>query len=156
MELAAQKRIAAKILKCGQSRIWIDPARLGDVANAITAADVRRLISQNVIRTLPKRGTSKGRIRKIKLQKAKGRRKGHGSRKGSFGSRYIRKREWIKRIRAQRMLLKELLANGKIDKLQYKQLYRKAGGGAFRSRAHLLSSIKEKPEDKNAETRTKT
>jgi len=144
MEVAAQRRLAAKILKCGESRVWMDPAKLGEISQAITAADVRRLIGSGIIAEAPKTGVSTGRKNyNIAAQKRKGRRKGKGSRKGSLGSRFSRKRTWINLVRSQRKLLKELLASGKIDKKLYKDLYRKSGGGYFRSRAHVQMHIEE-------------
>lgn len=143
MELTAQKRIAARIMNCGVSRVWVDPARLGDVAQAITTADIRKLVSDGVISRVPKKGVSQGRHRKFEEQKRKGRRKGKGSRKGSLGSRLDRKHVWINRVRAQRKLAKELLAAGKLDKQGYRAIYRKIKGGYFRSRAHLLGYAEE-------------
>lgn len=144
MELAAQRRLAAKVMKCGESRVWMDPARLGDIAQAITAEDIRRLVADGVIRELPKRpGTSRARRRWLLEQKRKGRRKGKGSRKGARGAMFSRKRAWMARIRAQRALLRELLRAGKIDKPTYKALYMKAKGGFFRSRAHINAYVEE-------------
>jgi len=143
MELVAQKKMAARIMNCGVSRVWIDPARLGDVAQAITAADVRRLVADGVISKVPEKGVSKGRYRKMAQQKKKGRRKGKGSRKGNLGTRFDRKHAWINRVRAQRKLAKEMLAANRIDKPTYKNIYRKIKGGYFRSRAHLLGYVEE-------------
>ena len=141
MEVAAQRRLAAKIMKCGESRVWMDPAKLGEIAHAITAADVRRLIGGGVIAAVQKRGVSSGRKAYIAEQKRRGRRKGRGSRKGGLGSRFSRKHTWICAVRAQRKLLKEMLAAQKIDKKAYKALYRKSKGGYFRSRAHIVSYL---------------
>ena len=44
MDLKNQKRMAADILGCGESRVWIDPNRIEDVADAITRADIRKAI----------------------------------------------------------------------------------------------------------------
>ncbi len=38
MDLKNQKRMAAGILKCGGSRVKINPNRISDVADAITRA----------------------------------------------------------------------------------------------------------------------
>ncbi|MBC7219095.1 MAG: 50S ribosomal protein L19e, partial [Hadesarchaea archaeon] len=46
MKLDTKKRLAAKILKVGVNRVWIDPSRLGDVSAAITREDIKRLIKQ--------------------------------------------------------------------------------------------------------------
>ena len=155
MEVAAQRRLAAKIMKCGESRVWMDPAKLGEISQAITTADIRRLIGSDVIAALPKTGVSKGRKRYIAAQKKKGRRKGKGSRKGKIGTRFSRKRSWISIVRAQRTMLKELLAAGKVDKRLYKDLYRKSGGGYFRSRAHVQMHIDELAKGAAAKAETK-
>lgn len=141
MNLRSQKRLAAKQLGCGISRVWIDPKKMGQVAEAITNEDIRKLISDGIMKAKPKKGVSRGRKKKIAMQKKKGRRKGRGSRKGKIGTRLPRKREWIKRIRAIRDALKELRDNGKINRGTYRELYKKAKGGFFRSRAHLYSFI---------------
>jgi len=137
MEIRAQKRIAAKILKCGVSRIWVDPARIGDVSQAITAYDIRKLILRGVIKAKPKIGLSTYRRKHIIKQKKKGRRRGTGSKKGRIGTRFSRKKSWINRVRAQRTLLKELRFGNKIDKATYKMLYRKSKGGFFRGKSHM-------------------
>lgn len=110
--MAKQRRIAAKVLKVGEGRVWIDPESISDVEEAITRADIRDLIEEGVIRKKPKRGVSRGRARIRALKKSLGRRKGHGSRKGTQGARRSKKRQWIIRIRALRRRLKELRAEG--------------------------------------------
>src|SRR3989344_6754233 len=97
MTLRYQKRTAARIMKCGLSRVWIDPVRIKDVQEAITGHDIRRLIKDRVIEKLPKRGISSYRKNKIRLQKKKGRRRGQGSRKGHIGG--LQKTQWVKKIR---------------------------------------------------------
>lgn len=139
--MLAQKRLAARVLKCGVSRVWIDPKHVEDVRNAITAADIRRLVKRGVIKKLPEKGTSRARARKIAEQKKKGRRKGIGSRKGAKYARKPKKERWMERIRAQRKLLRELRDKGKITRRVYRELYRKASGGFFHSKAHLLLYI---------------
>ena len=61
MDLKNQKRMAAVILKCGETRVWIDPNRQEDVADAITRADIRTAIESGTIRAHPKQGISRGR-----------------------------------------------------------------------------------------------
>lgn len=141
MTLNSQKNIAARILKCGRSRIWFDPARIGDIKEAITANDVRRLIKDDVIKALPKRGISSYRRKKIIKQLKKGRRRGKGTRKGKLGTRLPRKRVWIQKIRALRNELQKLRSEGRIEKRIYRNIYMKAKGGLFRSRSHLLTYL---------------
>ena len=140
--LAKQRRLAAEVLKVGVDRVWIDPESTSDVEEALTREDIRGLIADGVIKKKPKRGVSRGRARARALKKSLGRRKGHGSRKGARGARSNRKRQWIIRIRALRRRLKELRADGIIDKTMYRRLYNKAKGGEIKSVARLEAMLK--------------
>lgn len=142
VDLAIQKRLASEILGVGQTRVWIDPGKMEEVAKAITREDIRGLIEQGVIKRKPVRGISRGRARERALKRAKGRRRGHGSRKGAKGARSPSKEQWMKRIRALRKRLRELRDAGKITKSLYRKLYLKAKGGEFRSVAHLNAFLK--------------
>lgn len=137
MDLSTQKKMAAKVLDCGVSKVWINPNLQEEVADAITRADIRRLVQKGAIKKVKSQGQSKGRSRKIKRQKSKGRRKGHGSRKGKSGTRKTDKEKWMSDIRAQRKFIKELKGSGKIDNDTYRNLYGKAKGGFFHSKKHL-------------------
>ncbi|MBK5190154.1 MAG: 50S ribosomal protein L19e [Methanosarcinales archaeon] len=139
--LAKQKRIAAQVLKIGEGRVWMDPEAAEDLAGAITREDVRGLIEEGVIVEKQKKGVSRGRARVSARQKALGRRKGHGSRKGAKGARASRKKKWITKIRALRRRLKGLRGDEFVDKTAYRRLYNKANGGDFRSVAHLNDYI---------------
>ncbi len=84
MNLAYQRRVAARLLKCGLDRVWIDDRteiqeRIGE---AVTRDDVRHLIVQKFIRKHQKKGISRGRARHRDAQRAKGRQRGHGARRG--------------------------------------------------------------------------
>ncbi len=140
--LAKQKRIAAKVLKVGKGKVWIDPEATGDVADAITREDVRGLIEEGIIKVKQKKGVSRGRARVRANQKALGRRKGHGSRKGAKGARSNKKKKWITKIRALRRRLKELRDDDYVDKTIYRKLYNRANGGEFRTVGHLNEYIK--------------
>ena len=142
MDLKNQKRMAAEILKCGHTRVWIDPNRIEDVADAITRADIRTAIESGTIRAKPQKGISRGRARYMAAQKAKGRRRGQGSRKGAQGARTPRKRRWIQTIRPIRVELAQLRDEGKITKKVYREFYMKAKGGMFKSRNNLLMHLK--------------
>jgi len=54
------------------------------------------------------------------------------------------KKEWINRIRKQRELLQTLKARDKITPQTYRQIYRKAKGGVFRSVRHIKLYLNEK------------
>ena len=144
MQLNTQKRLAAQILKCSKNRIWFDQDRLEDIKESITKADIRSLIGDNAIKEKPAKGVSRARARKIALQKRKGRRKGHGSRKGKKTARLRKKIAWANSIRIQRRFLKELRDKGIITKSTYQNLYLKAKGGFFRSKRHIKLYIEER------------
>jgi large subunit ribosomal protein L19e len=142
LNLKNQRRMAAQILKCGENRVWMDPNRLEDIEDSITRADIRTLIASGTIAAAPKKGISRGRAKHVKSQKAKGRRKGHGSRKGTANARRPSKKHWEQTIRALRRRLREHRDAGRITKSVYREYYRKAKGGMFRSVAHLDSHLR--------------
>jgi large subunit ribosomal protein L19e len=142
MNLKNQRRVAAQLLKCGENRVWIDPNRTEDVSDAITRGDVRTLIFSGAVAAKQKKGISRARTNYVKAQKAKGRRRGQGSRRGRKGARKPSKEVWMQTIRPIRRKLKELRDSGKIDTSTYREYYLKAKGGVFKSRPHLESHLK--------------
>jgi large subunit ribosomal protein L19e len=141
-DLANQRRLAAQILRCGEGRVWIDPASQEDLEDAVTRSDIRSAIKSGVIRRKVVRGTSRGRARRHAAEVARGRHAGAGSRRGTPSSRLPRKDRWMRRIRAQRTLLRELRDGKKITPAVYREFYRRAKGGMFRSRSHLLVNLR--------------
>ncbi|RME77657.1 50S ribosomal protein L19e [Candidatus Woesearchaeota archaeon] len=137
MNLKLQKRIAADVFKSSPKRVWFDQAHVEDIKEAITKEDIRALISQGIIREKPPANTSRARARKNLVQKRKGLRRGHGSRKGRATARLPSKLAWMAKVRAQRAFIKELLTKGIIEKTTYNDFYRKVKGGFFRSRRHI-------------------
>lgn len=137
MRLTVQKRLAAGLFKGSAKRVWFDEERLADIKEAITKQDIKVLISEGAIRLKPTNSTSKGKVRARKAQKAKGLRKGHGSRKGGAKARLPRKESWMMKIRAQRELIKRLRDKQLITKSNYRLLYMKCKGGFFRSARHV-------------------
>ncbi|MCW4021189.1 MAG: 50S ribosomal protein L19e [Candidatus Bathyarchaeota archaeon] len=137
MSLGSQRRMAAEILKIGESRVWIDPERIDDVEAAITRDDIRRLVHEKVIRQVPKKGVSRGRARVLHEKKKSGLRRGPGSRSGRSGARVPRKETWMKKIRALRRKLRGLRESRSITEKVYRQLYVMAGSGSFRSIADM-------------------
>ena len=143
MNYTPQKKIAAKILGVGVHRVWIDPDVEEDLSLALTREDVRKLIADRTIRKKPIVGVSRGRARVLKIQKKRGLRRGHGSRKGRKFARQPKKELWINRIRSQRRYLRGLRDNQSITPAQYRQLYAKAKGNSYRSVGHLRNTIQE-------------
>jgi large subunit ribosomal protein L19e len=140
-DLSAQKRLASDILDVGKNRVWFNPERQGDIADAITREDVRELVEEGAITAKDKKGNSRGRARERKEKQAYGHQKGAGSRKGKAGARQNEKEEWTSSIRAQRNKLRELRDDGTLSKSRYRDLYDKAGGGEFDSVADLQRFI---------------
>ncbi len=141
-DLSNQRRMAAALLKCGEGRVWIDPASQEELADAVTRSDVRSAIKAGVIRRRAVEGTSRVRARRHARELAKGRHSGPGSRRGTPASRLTRKDRWIRRIRAQRKLLRELRDQKRVSATVYREFFRRAKGGMFRSRAHLLVNLR--------------
>jgi large subunit ribosomal protein L19e len=140
-DLRNQRRMAASLLKCGANRVWMDHDRIDEIAKAVTKEDIRVLINGKAIKSRQIRGISSGRKNFNAKQKEKGRRRGHGSRKGAKYARLPRKERWIRTIRPLRSYLKTLRDEKQIDKTTYRRYYRKAKGGEFRSTNHLKTHL---------------
>ena len=140
-DLSAQKRLASEVLDVGKNRVWFDPERQEDLADAITREDVREMIDEGAIQAKDAQGNSRGRARERKAKQAYGHQQGAGSRKGKAGARQDPKEDWSSRIRAQRETLRELRDGGDLSSSQYRELYDKAGGGEFDSVADLQRYI---------------
>ncbi|MCW3984416.1 MAG: 50S ribosomal protein L19e [Candidatus Bathyarchaeota archaeon] len=140
--LSGQRRLAAQILKVGQNRVWIDPERIDDVEGAITREEVRKLIHEKVIVSLPEKGVSRSRAKTIRGKKRLGRRSGPGSVKGAGYAKVTKKDAWMIRIRSLRRKLRELKASRVITEATYTQYYRMAGSGRFQSIAEMERNLK--------------
>ncbi len=145
MSLRTVRRMAADILKVGESRVYIDPDRIDEASSAMTRADVKDLIKNGVIKRKPVTGKKKGKLRK---------RKRSGSRKGTKYSRKTRKEAWMERVRALRKLLRELIETGKVEKKHKKSIYARIKGNIFKGKRALINHLKDekilKEDEKNA------
>ena len=141
MQITNQKRMAAQLLKCGVNRVWIDHHHIDEIAQSVQKEDIRDHIERGWIKAKPVQGTSRARARMRQAQRAKGRQKGHGRRKGTANARTPRKEVWMKTIRAQRRTLRSLRDEASIDASTYRRYYRKAKGGSYRSVAHMRSQM---------------
>jgi len=135
--LTIQRRLAASILKVGESRIVMDPEHLEDIKNAITRYDIKKMISHGYIKIKPTK------IKKPELHPKK-RKKGPGRRKGAMGTRLRKKRAWINTIRPMRKILKDMKEKKVIDTRTYRETYHLIKSGVFRSRSHLKLYLKQK------------
>jgi large subunit ribosomal protein L19e len=142
-DLKGQRRLAASILKIGQNRVWINPDRMDDVEGAITREEVRKLIHEKIIVSLPEVGVSRSRAKVIRAKKLKGRRGGPGSITGAGFAKVTQKEAWMLKIRSLRRKLRELKARKVITEKTYSRYYRMAGSGRFDSIAVLERNLKE-------------
>jgi large subunit ribosomal protein L19e len=119
----------------------MDHDQLEEIAKAVTKDDIRLLIIGKAIKSRQKKGISSGRKKFNMQQKKKGRRRGHGSRKGAKYARLPKKELWMKTIRPIRIYLRKLRDDKKINKSIYRKYYMKAKGGEFRSKHHLKTHL---------------
>ncbi|MEM0482521.1 MAG: 50S ribosomal protein L19e [Nitrososphaerota archaeon] len=134
MSLTIQRRLAAEILKCGESRVRFDPERIEDIEDAITRADVRQLIAEGAIYAAPKQGNTRRR---------EAGKRGPGRRKGGKYSILSRKERWLLKVRAQRRYLKRLKAAKLLREGSYRHVYLQIKAGRFKSVAELKTYLKE-------------
>jgi large subunit ribosomal protein L19e len=141
MDTSYQKRMAAKILKCGPGRVRV--AQDKEIEEALTRNDVKHLIVKNLIWKVQKKGTGRTAARKKLIQKKKGRSGGRGTKRGGKSVLVPKKEMWMRNIRAQRKMLKELKEKGLIENVVYNKFYRRSKGGEYRNKKHMLSFLKE-------------
>ncbi len=142
LSLKSQRRLAAKILKVGENRVWIDPDRIDYVEAVITREEIKRLIRENVIQAPAKKGVSRARARVLHEKKKKGRRRGAGVKSGTPHAKISKKHQWMKRIRSLRKKLRELKNRRTITQSVYRKLYALASGGVFKSITDMERYIK--------------
>jgi large subunit ribosomal protein L19e len=142
VSLKSQRRLAAEIMKVGESRVWIDPERIDYVEVAITRDEIRKLIHEGVVKSLPEKGISRARARVLTEKRKKGLRRGPGGKSGSARSKISKKQAWINRIRPLRRRLLELRDSRAITKNVYRKLYDMSESGVFESNADLERYIK--------------
>ena len=140
MDTHSQKRMAARILGIGVSRVRVSADK--EVGEALTRDDVRQLIQKNLITILPAQGNPGGHRRHLLKQKEKGRRNKQGSRRGTASARTPTKQAWMKRIRAQRRALAAV--RSRMEPADYVTTYRRIKGGMFRSVSHVRFYLRER------------
>jgi large subunit ribosomal protein L19e len=142
LSLKSQRRLAAEILKVGETRIWIDPDRIDYVETAITREEIRKLIHEKVVKSLPEKGVSRARARILAEKRKKGLRRGPGGKSGPARSKITKKQAWMKRIRPIRRRLCELRDTRAIAVSSYRKLYDMSESGVFESKADLERYIR--------------
>lgn len=140
MNLGKQKELASRALGVSKKRIKFNvegPESVKSLKEIISREDVRALLEDKVITKLNKKGNSRTSANHIQVQKNKGRRAGHGSRKGTANARFGEKQKWMIKIRALRASLQKLKAEGKLETKVFRELYKKAKGNFFRNKKHM-------------------
>ena len=137
MKADTLKRIIADLLGVGRNRVKIraqTPEEREAVENAASRQDAYDLYAQGIV-TVEKPKGHKGREER--------KRQGPGSRKGSKYSRKPKKEIWMERIRALRKLLRQLIAEGKVEAKHRRKLYLLIKGGHFKGKRSFLAYLKE-------------
>ncbi len=137
MELGKIKRLSARLLKVGETRIWINPSETEKIGEALTKEDVRGLIADGLIKARKQAGTSRARAKKLQEKKKKGLKRGQGKRTGTKNARANKKRTWIKNVRAQRKTLKKMKKDEVKLKKSYSKIYKMIKGGYFKGKKYL-------------------
>ncbi len=140
--LKTQKRIAAKVLGVGETRIWVNPASAVDIAQAMTRDDVRALIEQGLIQERPAKVQTRAKAKERAKRKKKRHGVGHGKRKGGKGGRMPSKERWITKVRAQRRFLREIKESKAVSSKVYRAYYLKAKGGVYATLKQLKEAMK--------------
>ncbi len=144
MNLTSQRRLAARALKCGENRVFMDPFMSSEISTAITMRDINGLINSGVIKKRYSTGVSRSRAKMIHEQKKKGRRSGPGTHKGVSSSRNDPKTVWISHVRSIRAFLKNLRDKQIIDTVVYQKYYALAKGGSFKNTGQLKRYMQDK------------
>lgn len=142
MSLKSQRRLAAEILKVGENRVWIDPERIDYVESAITREEIKKLIHEKVVKSLPEKGISRARARLLNAKRKKGLRRGPGGKSGPARSKITKKQAWMSRIRPVRRRLRELKDSRAITESVYRKMYDMSESGVFESKADLERYIR--------------
>jgi large subunit ribosomal protein L19e len=144
MAISTVRRVAARILGAGESRIRIlDTKR---ATEALTAEDVRGLIRDKAVIAIPKDGVSRGKARITQQRKHAGRGRGKGSKKGSMYAGTTKKDLWMRKVRSQRKTLRN--NKFRLSSQNYRRIYGMVSGNAFKGKKQLVEFIGKQEEKK--------
>lgn len=129
--LKTQKRIAARVLGIGESRVWVNPEAATDIAQAMTREDVRELVKQGLIQEKPKKVQTRAKAKKRVTLRRKRKGVGHGKRSGTAAGRKSKKETWMNKVRPQRAFIRNLRDRKKIDAKTYRKYYLRVKGNSY-------------------------
>ena len=143
MESRKAKELAARILKIGEGRVFLDPANASKVAEAMTKDDIRSLIAERVIKKKGSKEQSMGRARERHAARLKGRGRGKGRRSGTKKVRTDQRKEWINKVRSQRRTLRELREKNPeaVKEKNYSKIYKRIKGNFFKGKKYLIDYV---------------
>ncbi|MDE1865648.1 MAG: 50S ribosomal protein L19e [Candidatus Micrarchaeota archaeon] len=139
MSIKLTRRIAAELMKRGESKVRIKPDKADDAKKAITREDVRALIANGSVYAIKEKHNLSLYSKELRVKRNKGRRRGPGRRKGSAKAR--QSIDYVKKIRGQRRVLAALKQEKSIDNEAFKRYYRLVKGGNFQTKGQLLSHL---------------
>lgn len=132
MQLNKKKALAAKTLNVGKDRIVFMNGSLAEIKEAITRKDILDLFNAGAIQ-----------IREIHGRKTIKKRK-HRRGVGKIEQRVPKKKQvYVKITRKLRSTVRGLFAMKKINRDQYINIRKMIRASKFKSRRHLLDSLKE-------------
>ena len=134
MTVKTMRRIAAQMMGVGEGSIRFDPEKVKEAEKSLTREDVRNLIKNKAITKRPAKGRRKAR-KKV--------RRGSGSRKGGWKARTGDKEVWMAKVRAQRSLLSQMVADSALDPKHKRVIYNRIKAGLFKSKRALLTYLKD-------------
>jgi len=132
MQLNKKKVLASKVLNVGKDRIIFMNESLSEIKEAITRRDILDLLNAGAIQIKDINGRRKTESRK------------HRRRTGKIKKRvYQTKKKYVKLTRKLRGTVRGLKLMKKITNDQYHNARKMIRASKFKSRKHLLESIKE-------------
>jgi len=146
MQQKKVKKMAALILKTSANSVWLDPEKPDKAKSVMTKEDVRALLKDGTIKKKRLNSQSRGRARVLKAKRKKGRKKGKGKRKGKKKARSEKKPSWMKNVRSQRKMLRQLKKENPkaVEKAGYRRLYKRIKGGYFKGKKYLKAAVEGK------------